>query len=184
MIKHLIIAISLSLPFFVYGNEWAEAAKTITYLSPREFTELPKAVSEKLVNMGCRIPQPSEFTKSKSNVIAGSFAKRGQKDYAVLCSRNGKSHIQVIWGGPQRCASRLQFQDDLGYMQGLGEGVIGYSRAIGVASQRAIANSQRNYGGAKPANTKYSGIYDAFIEKASTVFYCANGKWSELAGSD
>lgn len=182
--KYVALVICFSSPFPIFADQWDVAAKAITRLSPREFPALPPTISSKLVKMGCTIPQPSYFSKNKSNVIVGSFAQRGQKDFAVLCSRNGKSHVQVFWGGSQRCKSQLALDNDRGYLQTLDADTIGYSRAIGVASQKAIASYRTSYGGPKPADTKHSGIEDIFIEKASTVFYCANGKWSELAGAD
>ena len=179
-----LLAVLLSLIAMASASEWDDAANAVTRLSPIEFPQLPSEVAATLIELGCTIPQPSFFTKGKTNVISGNFAKHGQKDYAVLCSKNGVSHIQVIWGGSARCQSELESRGDHGYLQVVLPGEIGYSRAIGVASQRAIAGYQSEYNGPKPSDTSHEGIEDSFIEKASTIFYCANGVWSELQGAD
>lgn len=164
---------------------WDAAAKEVKRLSPSKFNQLPKDVAALLIKQGCTVPQPSYFVdQSNLNVISGSFAARGQKDYAVLCSINGVSHIQLIWGGPIQCPSRLQAEDDKNYLQNAGNGKIAFSRAITAASQKTIAKYQSEFGGRKPRSKSHAGIQDIFIEKASSIFYCENKKWIELAGAD
>jgi hypothetical protein len=96
-----VIAILLASFSVARADEWDDAANAVTRLSPKMFPELPTALADELVKIGCTIPQPDAYIylKKRTGVTSGSFAKSGQKDYAVLCSRNGVSHIQVIWGG-------------------------------------------------------------------------------------
>lgn len=179
-----LLVLLLALIAMANAHEVDDATNAIKRLSPLEFHQLPSKVAARLIKLGCTIPQPSFFTKDKTNVISGNFAKPGQKDYAVLCSKNGVSHIRVIWGGPARCQAALQSREDGNYLQAVLPGEIGYSRAISIASQRLIADYQLDYNGPKPPDTTHEGIEDSFMEKASTIFYCANGKWSELRGAD
>ena len=164
------------------ANEWDEAVSAVTRLSPSIFRELPAPIVVELIKQGCTVPQPTFFMKRKSNVISGSFARQGQKDYAILCSRDGVSHIQVIWGGTVRCPSELRSSNDLAYLQRVLPGRIGYSRAIATAPQRTIASYSAKHRGPRPPDGAHAGIEDIFIEKASAVLYCADGTWHELAG--
>lgn len=167
------------------ADEWDDAANAVTRLSPKTFAELPVSIADELVKEGCTIPQSSAFTKKKTGVISGSFAKPNQRDYAVLCSKNGISHIQVIWGGTTQCASELRPKPDRGFLQkGAGPNGIAYSRAIARATQQTIASYHSEYGGQNPPDTSHDGIEDAFIEKGSSILYCANGKWTKHAGAD
>lgn len=154
-------------------------------LSPTEFPKLPARVVAELVRQGCTIPQASnggEF--SFDNVISGSFARRGQKDFAVLCSRDGRTHIHVVWGGAARCESELESHPDA-----LAGGIVeprgfDYPRAITSASQTRIASYRAGFGGPKPPDRSHAGIEDMTLEKASTIHYCARGKWFALQGMD
>jgi len=153
-------------------------------LSPKEFPALPAQVVSVLIEMRCTIPQASFFLKAKSNVISGSFAKRGQNDYAVLCSRNGVSHIQVVWGGQARCESELHIKNDSIFFQQETSGKMEYSRILGVTSRRAIANFTHADDDFKPSAPYHEAIQDAFADKASSVLYCEKGKWQWLGGAD
>ena len=103
-VRFLALLSLLSLSVMANANE-RNAANDLSRLSPRDFPALPAQVASALIELGCTVPQASYFVKGKSNVKSGSFAKLGQKDYAVLCSKNGASHIQVVWGGKTRCKS-------------------------------------------------------------------------------
>lgn len=188
VIKTSSFIVSLLLTLFSIANadEWDDAASAVTRLSPKMFPELPATIADDLDKQGCMIPQPTSFINNRTGVIFGNFAKRGQIDYAVLCStRNGESHIQVIWGGTAQCESRLKPKQDRNYLQGgPGPKGIAYSRTIASASQKTIASYQSDRNGSNPPDTSHDGIEDIFIEKASTIFYCANGKWSKLPGAD
>ncbi|MBL8213143.1 MAG: hypothetical protein JNK87_20670 [Bryobacterales bacterium] len=68
----------------------------------------------------------------------------------------------------------------------MGNGKMGFSRAIGVATKAFILERYNAYGGPKPPPINHQGIDDAFVEKASSVhyFYFYRGKWIGLQGSD
>ncbi|MBZ5542923.1 MAG: hypothetical protein LAO07_04495 [Acidobacteriia bacterium] len=66
---------------------------------------------KQLESRGCTIPQSAEFS-APHNVITGEFARKAQKDWAVLCSTQGKSTILVFWGGPAKCFAELASAKD------------------------------------------------------------------------
>jgi len=75
-------------------------------LRPAELAAVPAFVVTALETYGCVVPQTwnsYETRKVQTNVVRGAFAAKGQEDWAVLCSRDGRSHIQVFWGGSARC---------------------------------------------------------------------------------
>ncbi len=59
-----------------------------------------------------------------------------------------------------------------------------YSRAIRAVGRKFILDHYRWYGGLRPPPLDHQGIEDAFVDKASLVNYCYQGKWLELQGAD
>lgn len=164
-------------------SEWDAADAAVVRLSPDKFTELPARIRKDLERLQCTIPQA--FTESvRHNVISGSFLRKGQKDWAVLCSSGGVSSIIIYWGGSISKTSRVSSAADRGYLQGIGDGKIGYSRYIDVVGRKYIAEHYKTYGGAKPPPIDHDGINVAFVEKASTVLYYYKGEWLALTGAD
>jgi uncharacterized protein (UPF0210 family) len=166
------------------SQDWKLAEKNIKKLALSEFSELPQDVKRKAEEKGCSIPQ--SFVSAKPhNVILGSFAATGSKDWAMLCSKNGKSSIFVVWEGKQACPSEIAAEEDKIYLQTIDEqNNIGYSRVLASAAKEKILKHQKAYGGPLPKKLDHQGIDDAFAEKASTTRYCENGKWLALSGAD
>ncbi|HUG39376.1 MAG TPA: hypothetical protein VMM12_02770 [Longimicrobiales bacterium] len=73
---------------------------------------------------------------------------------------------------------------DRAWLQGVGEGEIGYSRAITTIGRDYILRMHRALGGPAPPPVDHEGIAEAFVEKASVVWYCHEGEWLELSGMD
>jgi hypothetical protein len=71
-----------------------------------------------------------------------------------------------------------------GLLQVVNAGEIGFSRAIGIASAKYIRDHHQQFGGPKPPPLTHDGIDDAFVGKASTVWYWYRGKWLQLQGAD
>jgi hypothetical protein len=158
------------------------ASRTVRRLPPSAFPNLPLTVRKLVEAHGCEIPQEAFDDGYKvNNVIVGEFAQKGQKDWAILCSKGGNSSILVFWGNPTPCPSELRAEEDSKYLQGDGTGRFVYSRGI-----RAVNGAQlRDYADPPPARLmKHQGIEDAFTGKASTVVYCVDGKWKEIAAAD
>lgn len=159
------------------------AARRIVRLPPAAFPMLPPAVVRELEHRACTIPQ-EEFSKTPNNVVSGQFAKRGQTDWAVLCSTNGASSILVFWNGSVQNPAELARSEDEVYLQGMGGEKIGFSRGVAPVGRDFIMERYRAYGGPKPPAMDHQGVNDAFLGKASVVWYFADGKWLQLSGSD
>ena len=102
----------------------------------------------------------------------------------MLCSKNGKSSIYIIWGSKQACPSEIEIKDDKDFLQTVDEKKVGYSRVISSASKESILEHQKGYGGPLPKKLDHQGIDDGFAEKASTTYFCENGIWLALTGAD
>jgi hypothetical protein len=162
---------------------WEQAAKQIRRLPPSAFPNLPRTVAGELVKRGCTIPQVYSDPKPH-NVISGNFAKKGQKDWAVLCSRAGVSSILLFWGGSAKDVEEIATSPDVDWLQGTGDFEIGYSRSISPVGKDYIIEHYQAYGGAKPPPIDHQGIDHGFVEKASVVLYHYRGEWLKLQGAD
>jgi hypothetical protein len=166
------------------GLDWAAAEQAILRLPPSRFPQLPRAVREELDQRRCTIPQ-TYFPGPPHNVIEGAFARPGQRDWAVVCSLNRRSTILVFWAGKLTPPpAELAPMDDSHFLQTIGDGKIGYSRAIDRVNPAWIRVYAQEYGGPLPKRLDHDGINDAFLEKASQVLYQEDGGWQELAGYD
>jgi hypothetical protein len=171
----------------------------IVRLPPRHFRELPAPVVRVLERLGCTVPR-TYLGKAFRNVIHGQFGKRGQRDWAVLCSRHGSSSILVFWRGLPTGWSELAPREDSIYLQVVdvvnGQNIVGYSRGISAAGrrqildERAFAEQGVASGAARGPVTPYppvidhQGIDDAFLGKASEIYYRYRRKWWVLEGAD
>src|SRR5713226_6383077 len=121
-----------------YGQDkWDLADSTVRRLPPTSFSELPKPIVRYLKLKRCTIPQ-LWYEPKPHNVIRDMFARRGQFDWAVLCSRNKISTIFVFWNGSTAGPSQIAKAADKGYLQTVGggeNGGIGFSRVISVAGK-------------------------------------------------
>src|SRR2546427_2385888 len=163
----------------VSADKWDDAEKQILRLDPSEFLELPKDALEELKSRGCKVPQSFGLG---TNVIPGSFANNAQNDWAVLCSKDGSSSILVFWGGPVRCSSEIQRgkSKDREWLQCIGYGKIGYSRAIHAIEGERILEEHKKYGLGKLPPIDHHGIVEEFLEKSWGVYYCYKGNWVQL----
>jgi hypothetical protein len=159
------------------------AAKTILYVPPDAFPQLPDAVKATLRSMKCAIPQSSGSGPPR-NVIRGDFFTRGQTGWAVLCSVGGFSSILVFRDNLDAHPEALERSEDKDYLQNLGNDVIGYSREITAVDRKSIMTSYRAHGGPEPPPIDHQGIDDAFLGKASVIHYWYEGEWLRLQGAD
>jgi hypothetical protein len=164
-------------------DKWEQANRDVARLAPSSFNQLPKGVIQELERRHCTIPQVWG-SHSPGNVIYGEFLKKGQKDWAVLCSSNLKSSILVVPAGSPLNAMKVAEEEDLNMLQGVGESQIGFSREIAPVGESFIREHYEAYGGPKPPPIDHLGINDAFVEKASVVLYYYQNKWLRLTGSD
>jgi hypothetical protein len=169
--------------FCFASNDWKKAENDIKRLSVSEFPHLPPEVKRKIEAKGCNIPQA--FVSNKPhNVVKGNFASKNSQDWALLCSKEGKSSVFVIWGDKEVCPSEIEMNEDKNFLQTIDEKNIGYSRVLAASGKEDILNYQKNHGGTLPTKLDHQGISDAFAEKASKIHFCEKGKWLALTGSD
>lgn len=162
----------------------AAADSATLRLPPAAFSRLPKNIVRYLRGRGCTIPQ-TYLSREPHNVIEGEFARRGQTDWAVLCSRRGESSIMVFWRGSTRSVAELARAPDRGFLQTIdGDGKVGFSRMIEAVDGDHIIKHYEAYRGPKPPPLNHQGINDAYVEKASVVRYFYRGRWLELRGAD
>ena len=181
-----IILITLLVIFSVEAkmlDRWEIADRQTIRLAPSEFSQLPKEVIKDLEKRKCTIPQSFGISEIH-NVIQGEFKRKGQKDWAILCSQKRISSILIYWDGSIKNISKIAAADDKGFLQTIGKEKIGFSRIIDAVDERYIYEHYKAYGGPKPPKITHDGINDAFAEKASMLLYLHRGKWLELRGAD
>jgi hypothetical protein len=153
-------------------------------LPPSAFSQLPRNVVRTLHALGCAIPQ-TELKPKPNNVISGEFARQGQTDWAVLCSRNGNSSILVFWDGGTKSPAELAKSPDEAYWLGNSADGFHYYRHLMVADRKYILVHYREYGrGQSIPPINRDGIDDGFLEKGPEVYYFYRGKWLQLPGAD
>jgi hypothetical protein len=165
--------------------EWQAASHQIVRLTPTAFPELPVAVRQELQRRNCRIPQVGPAFRSKrSNVISGHFARAGQRDWAVLCSRTDSSQVLLFWNG-RNDVKAWEPTADVGWLQSMGPGGIQYSQYLAVADSASILAHAREFGGQLPPGPiTHDGLEMGFAEKSSNIAYWFNGRWYTLQGAD
>jgi len=182
----LILSIFLLITSFSLGeenrNEWDEANIKTTRLSPSIFSQLPISIINELQRQNYTVPQCYN-EKEPHNVIFGEFIKKGQKDWAILASKDMQSTIIIFWNGSVSKVSKIASNPDKYYLQGLGNGQIGYSRRISTVNKKYIIDHFDSYGGIKPPPIEHEGVSDLFIHKGSIIHYY-NNEWIKLTGAD
>lgn len=173
-------------------DDWVAAERAIVRLEPSAFPMLPPEVVAALAPRGCRIPQ-TVFASHPENVISGHFFDDPRPlDWAVLCSRNGRSAIVVVPGeaGDHLLAPggreivEIHELPDATFLQVVSPGRIGFSRSLSVASAERIATARARYGSPALPPLMHDGVEDAFAEKASIIWYRYAGRWLHLQGAD
>lgn len=176
--------LSATWPHHTRADTWSAADSMITRLPPSAFPSLPAPLRREVEKRGYRIPQP--FGGHNANVIRGQFARQGQVDWAVLCSKGGVSTILIFWNAsPSRVDSLAPAADQI-YLQEIEPGRIGYSRKISAIAPKGMRYMYATFaeGAQPPFPLDHDGIDDYFVEKASVVHYKRGGKWVDLAGAD
>jgi hypothetical protein len=123
----------------------------------------------------------NETTAKPSNVIHGEFARRGQEDWAVLCSKGGSSTIVIFWGKTTACPASLARLDDAHYLKRGKDKKLRYSRSIRALGENDLGD-RPGIAGLKPVS--HQGIDDRFVGKSSAFFYCSEGKWKIFPAKD
>jgi hypothetical protein len=180
--------------FAQQGTQKSKAAKApvnkesaIRRAQPAGVKELPAEFVEKLTVRGCTIPQ---FDSGKgaegvgaepNNVIHGEFTRRGQEDWAALCSNGRTSTIVIFWGRATACPASLARLDDAHYLKAGNDKKLHYSRSIRTLGESGL-DERAGVAGLKPMS--HQGIDDRFVGKSSAFFYCIDGKWKIFPAKD
>ena len=95
------------------------------------------------------------------------------------------SAILVFRGGTTAAVSELASRPDSDFLQAVAAGgVVGFTRAVGIADPKYIQEHHQRYGGPTPPRLDHDGINDIFVGKASVVWYWSGGAWLQLQGAD
>jgi hypothetical protein len=150
----------------------------------RDRDGMPKEFVEKLNGKGCTVPQFDSTDNPATgadgvpavpnNVIFGEFARKGQEDWAALCSNGKTSTIVIFWGRPTSCPASLARLDDAHYLKPGRDKKLHYSRSIRPLGEGDL-DDRAGLAGLRPL--KHEGIDDRFVGKSSAFFYCDAGKW-------
>jgi len=171
----------------------AQKDNGIRKLQPADVAGLPPEFVEKLNARGCAIPQfgaighagdtsgGGDTTGDPTNVIQGEFARHGQKDWAVLCSKGGSSTIVIFWGKTTACPASLARLEDAHYLKRGKDKKVRYSRSIRALGESDLGD-RAGIAGLKPFS--HQGIDDRFVGKSSAFFYCSEGKWKIFPAKD
>ena len=167
----------------------AALLRWVHLLSPDTFPELPKPVHDSLVSRRCRIPVPGAY---KANVITGAFTAKGAVEWAVLCSAHDTSQILILNARNGVVVDSLNKSGDAAWIQSDVNHTWLFSRMIGVVPMSVLnivpADTTTEdvvyYGAFLPKPIDHDGIDEAFMDKASSTFYFAQGKWIRVSSSD
>jgi len=164
------------------AHEYQVVESFVTRLSPRAFPALPVQVAAALEREGYTIPQ-SWNDSLPHNVIVGEFRRRGQRDWAVLASRNHESRIIIFWNGLDRDTSYVSTREDILSMQDQGNRGISYARYIQNVRPDVFDPRCGNVDSTS-SNTDHDAIKDHFIPRESDIFYFRKGKWFDCPGEE
>ena len=151
------------------------AERKIVRLAPDKFAELPKNIISALETRGCTIPQ-TYFHSQPNNVIYGEFKKKGQKDWAVLCSKNSVSSILIFWNGSDKKIDEINTAPDKDQLYKMKNGKLRFSRKIEVVNRENILENADFYG-EKPPPIEHAGIGDG---DGYLAYYHYQGQWLKI----
>jgi hypothetical protein len=107
----------------------------------------------------------------------GEFERKGQTDWAVLCSRRGISMIYVFWGGSPRKYERLGEEPDRTSAE---DKAVGLSlRDIGRGSAERFIISERPERHGLP-NPQHDILADSANYRDDAFYYRFHGRWIKL----
>lgn len=157
------------------------STETQKRVSPDEYSSAPAKVRERLKRDHCELPETQHREDTKLNIVPGHFASREQLDWAALCiAQDGAVHVIVFWGKTSPCADRINGGWPLQTHLAAGEAGSLYLLA---APRKQILDYRKFFGDTNNNPVTHEGI-EVGDDKASLIYYCYDGKWLELQGSD
>ena len=151
------------------GTEWERADAEVVRVLPDSFAILPGVVKAEMNRRGCTVPQ-TYISTARHNVITGAFTAPGAVEWAVLCSVERVSQILVLDAATGSVVDSLNRSDDKNWLQGIGDGRIGFSRMLEtMPTARLQDHITTSEGEPIPAPIDHDAILVLFTEKASTA---------------
>lgn len=163
--------------------DWEQADLATVRLDVSDIENLADPVRAELFRRNCAVPQ-AYGARSTVNVIFGRFHSSDEVEVAVLCSRDRISSILVFRGGTGDLVDELALSPDRDYLQVVLPGEIGFSRQITLIGPETIGRSAEALDEDVPGTLDHDGIDDAFVRKASTIWYWSEGHWRQLRRDD
>lgn len=172
-------AIALILLLAFAGHVPANPA-TIKYASPAQFNDVPGVVVDTLLARGCAIPQ-SGAESPPDNIVSGHFMAKNRRDFGVLCSIAGASHVLVINGETGSVIAILNRQPDSKHLMAVDQ------RFLFTRSLATVASGQRPYCFEmdKPcpcSGARFDGIVDEYEKWSET--HCWENGWHTVTSGD
>ena len=167
----------------------AALLRWVHLLPPDTFPQLPEPVHDSLVKRNCQIPVPG---RNITNVITGAFTARGAVQWAVLCSVLDTSQILIFNASNGVVVDSLNKSANSRWIQSNGGNTWLFSRLIAHVPMSRLSFVPADttieevlyYGRFLPKPIDHDGIDEAFVEKASTTFYFAHGRWFTVESGD
>ncbi|MCE5270273.1 hypothetical protein LLH00_03220, partial [bacterium] len=149
-------------------------------LPPKFFRHLPPQIASVLDRWKILIPQDSEGGCAR-NYICGELKQKGQKDWAVLCYKDGLIYITIFWNGSSSDTSLINIKpaESSAYFPSTNKEAT-FDRSIEITSENEIRelipqfNQNKNSIGLSPI---HQGITDWDSDDAGYVFYYFKGIW-------
>jgi hypothetical protein len=138
------------------------------------FPALDPAARGVLERRGCRVPQSPYASSKPNNVVQGRFGRRGQVDWAALCARDDRMMVVVAWSGAAACPDSIAETVE----------PVSDEHGLAVADSGYIEQHEQWYGGGRAFPIDHQGIDLGIEDKASEIWYCQDGVWHRLPGSD
>src|SRR5579864_1032001 len=146
-------------------------------LTPEKMQNIPPEIRARLNAEKCLIPQsPNEINDPQpNNAIHGSWAAKGQDDWAVLCLKPDELSVRIFWGGKTRCDDKIslgKFTPNDGHWDDP-------ETVMVPASPEAIQSYNDAFSGRKLPVLDHYGI-EVGGGEASTAYYCSQGAWMKF----
>jgi hypothetical protein len=155
----------------------------IKHLRPAAFPAVSPSVQRALEARGCQVPQVLGDSQP-SNLVHGEFARRGQTDWAALCSTNRRFELVIVWGGAARCDVTTLRAPEMGALQQVAKGEAGFGEAIEAITPKQMQGNASVQGLKLTFNPTHDGLTYEWVGKGSVVCYCQAGKWLRGEGTD
>lgn len=165
------------------GGSATQPVMKVKLLTPAQL-DAPKEVQQKLQRMGCMIPQDEAAATRPSNIVAGEFARKGQRDWAALCAKDGRMRIVVLWGGENKCSMKPSDREDpITNVWSQQRDEPPFQTYVQAAKPQRILELRKFFGDPQHNEIIHDGV-EYGGENASVIYYCDSGVWHELQGDD